>query len=58
MLLRVNYFAADKGKSLTCRVFFKYKDDPFMRVCGIPHDLLSTDFLPNSLIQFFFIEVF
>ena len=23
MLLKVNYFSADKGKSLTCRVFIK-----------------------------------
>ena len=41
MLLRVNYFAADKGISLICRVLTKAGMILliFMRVSGIPHNL-------------------
>ena len=57
MLLKVNYFAANKGKSLTCsKVFIKAAMIIFMRVYGIPHDLFSNDFL-NNLIQFFLMKV-
>ena len=55
MLLKVNYFAVIKGKSLTCRVFIKAEMIIFMRVCGIPHNLFSNDFL-NNLMQFFTIR--
>ena len=33
--------------------FYKSRDDPFMCVRGIPHNLFLNDFLPSSLLQFF-----
>ena len=44
ILLKVNHFAVDKGKSLICGAFHKSRDDPFIRVCKIPHDLFQNDF--------------
>ena len=56
MLLKINYFAADEGKSFIGRVY-RSRDDLFLHVYSFPYNLFSTDFLPNSLIQFFFIKV-
>ena len=54
MLLKVNNFAADIGKSLWS--FHKCINGRFIRLCQISHDLFSNDFLDNTLIQLFFIS--
>ena len=55
MLFKVNYFTAGKGKLYS---FCNSKDDPFMGVCGIPHNLFSNDFLHCSSIQLFLTKAF
>ena len=40
-LLKVNYFATDKGNFVE---FYKSKDDPFRLVCKIPNHLFSNYF--------------
>ena len=42
MLLKVNNFAADIGKSLWS--FHKCRDGRFIRLCQISHDLFSNEF--------------
>ena len=37
-----------KLKSFICRSFFKIRDDPFIHVCKISHNLFSIDFLWSS----------
>ena len=53
MLLKVNYFAADKGKSFSYRVF-KKADDPFIRVCGVPYNFFSNGFFAQFSNTIFF----
>ena len=52
VLLKVNYFAADEGKGLNCRVFIEEEMEPVMPLCKIPHNLFLNNFLHNSLILF------
>ena len=52
MLLKVNYFAADEGKGLNCRVFIEAEMEPVMPACEIPHNLFLNNFLHNFLILF------
>ena len=47
MLLKVNYLVADKDKSLICRVFYRSRDDLFVRVCRIPVNLIQS--VPNVM---------
>ena len=57
MFFNLSYFAAHKGKTLfVCRVY-KSRYDPFMGVCGIPHNLFSNYSSCSSIIQLFFIKV-
>ena len=42
---KVNYFAADKGKSLNCRVFIKADMVLFCVYKKFPHNLFSNGFL-------------
>ena len=42
MLLKVNYFTADKGKSLICRVFIEA--EVILCVCRIMHTLIKNVF--------------
>ena len=43
------YFATDKGKTL--QDFCESRDDPFLCVCEIPHNLFSNELLKSSSIQ-------
>ena len=54
---KVNYFAADKGKSLICGVFIKAGMVLFCVYVKF-YNLFSNDFLHSCLIQFFFVKVF
>ena len=44
MLLKVNYFASDKGKSLHCRVFIEAKMGLLCMYLN-SHNLFSNDFV-------------
>ena len=57
VLLKVDYFVADKGKSLNCRVFIEAEMSLY--ACKqILHNLYTNNFLPGSLIKFFVTKVF
>ena len=55
VLVTVNYFDAEKGKSLNCRVFI-VADMRFLCMYTKLHNLFSNNFLYSSIIQFFFIQ--
>ena len=55
MLLKVNFFAAQKGKSLNCRVFIE-AEMSFLCVYAKFHIIYFQIIFYSSLIQFFFIQ--
>ena len=55
---KVNYFAADNGKSLIFGVFIKADMALSGEYVKFSHNLFSNGFLHSCLIQFLFIKVF
>ena len=57
MVHKANYFAVTERKNLILSSFDKSRDDPFLLVCRIPHNLFSNGFSHSPLIKFFFIKI-
>ena len=57
MLLKVNFFAADKGKSFICRAFIKLEMILLSMYAEFHRIYCQLIFYNSSLIQFLFVKV-